>query len=49
MPREKRRTQEREKLLKEAAKGSTFLQGWLQKSEPAGETETLNCDKDYNV
>ena len=49
MPREKRRTQEREKQLKDAAKGSTSLQGWLQKSKPAGETETLNCDKDDNV
>ena len=38
MPMEKRRIQEREKQLKEAAKGSTSLQSWLQRSKPAGET-----------
>ena len=47
MPTEKRRIQ-REKQLKETAKGSTSS-SWLQKSKPAGETETLHCDKDDNV
>ena len=45
MPMEKIRIQERENQLKEEAKGSTSLQSWLQKSKPAGETETLNGDK----
>ena len=40
---------EREKQLKEAAKESTSLQSWLQRSKAAGETETLHCDKDDNV
>ena len=34
---------------REAAKGSTSLQSWLQRSKPAGETETLHCDKDDDV
>ena len=46
MPMKKRRIQERGKQPKEAAKGSTSLQSWLQRSTPAGETETLHCDKD---
>ena len=45
----KRRIQERGKQPKEAAKGSTSLQSWLQKRKPAGETETLHCDKNDNV
>ena len=45
MPTEKRRIQEREKQLKEAAKGSTSMQSWLQRSKPAGETETLHCER----
>ncbi|CAL8311566.1 unnamed protein product, partial [Arctogadus glacialis] len=35
MPSEKRRIQERERQLKEAAKRSTSLQGWLRKSRTA--------------
>ena len=44
---EKRRIQERERerQLKEAAKRSTSLQGWLRKSQTAGGTETLHSDK----
>ena len=49
MPTEKRRIQENAKQLKEAAKGSTSLQSWLQRSKPAGEAETLHHDKDDNV
>ena len=41
MPAEKRRIQERERQLKEAAKRSPSLQGWLQKSQSASEIETL--------
>ncbi|XP_058630569.1 cytosolic phospholipase A2 gamma-like isoform X3 [Onychostoma macrolepis] len=39
MPTEKRRIQERERRFREAAKGSTSLQGWLRKSQPADEEE----------
>ncbi|CAL8386127.1 unnamed protein product [Gadus morhua 'NCC'] len=39
MPAEKRRIQERERQLKEAAKGSTSLQGWLRKSQQADEEQ----------
>ena len=49
MPAEKRRIQERERQLKEAAKGSTSLQGWLRKSQQAGEKEPLHCDTDDTV
>ena len=45
MPGEKRRIQERERQLKEAAKRSTSLQGWLRKIQTAGGTETLHSDK----
>ena len=44
-----KRIQERERQPTEAAKESTSLQGWLRKSQPAGETETLHCDKDGTV
>lgn len=38
-PSEKRRIQERERQFREAAKGSTSLQGWLRKSQPAADEE----------
>ena len=46
MPTEKRRIQERERQLKEAAKGSTSLQSWLLKKQATGEAETLQDYKD---
>jgi len=42
MPSEKRRIQERERQFREAAKGSTSLQGWLRKSQPAGERHSMH-------
>ncbi|CAL8330177.1 unnamed protein product [Boreogadus saida] len=39
MPTEKRWIQERERPLKEAATGSTSLQGWLRKSQQADEEQ----------
>ncbi|KAF4103613.1 hypothetical protein G5714_016496 [Onychostoma macrolepis] len=49
MPTEKRWIQERERRFREAAKGSTSLQGWLRKSQPADEEEQASSLCEENV